>query len=415
MCGYIKTEFYNICAGNANRRRGRRKTKPRPFSPGGGHLPLKLAGREQETSLLEEVIESLLGDSVDGKGYLQHPPSDPIKIVGPRGVGKTALLTWTKRRAEKNEKVLVVRCAYLDDDDKTGDPMDSLVNAMKKWPAKVFDTLKAAGVSLPGGFGLNFQTDRPADTYEHLIAKIVEAKPLLLLLDEVHHFDLRPLGKLLQVNQQLISDGYPLGMVLAGTPGLDSHLAKASSTFISRCDQIHINTLSDAATREALEEPLRQVGVTVAPDALEAMAAQTDNYPYFIQYVGREVWRAASKAGRKDVDIALVKQVEEQARKGRRTIYTQAYDRMKKNRLLPYARQVMELLERNGGKVHEDAVTDALVAANDGVDEDRAEEIYENLREDGFIWTVDDETAPGIPSFFSYFKDRQKQPKNPPT
>ena len=386
-----------------------------PFTPGGGHLPLKFAGRDRETRLLDRMLERLRGPRAKSGRFLQSPPSDPVKIVGPRGVGKTALLTWAGRRAAKNGRILVIRCAYLDDDGRGGDPMQSMVNAMKKWPAKVFETLKEAGVSLPGGFGVNFKTDRPADAYEQLIASVVQAKPLLLLLDEVHHFDLRPLGRLLQVNQQLISQGMPLGMVLAGTPGLDSHLAKARSTFIARCDKIYINTLSDEATREALADPFRQLGAAVAPDALEAMAAQTDNYPYFIQFLGREVWEAMEEAGRKDVDAALVGQAEEEARKGRLSIHTQAYDRLESSSLLPYACQVMELLDGNGGKVPADAITNLLMKAKPKVDRDRARAIRDGLREDGFIWTVDGETAPGIPSFFNYFKDRQRQLKSLPS
>ena len=325
-----------------------------PFTPGTGHSPPLLAGRNDETEMLALMLERLRSLRSKKQPKLARQPFPPIKIVGPRGVGKTALLTWAERRAAKNGRILVIRCAYLDDDGHGGDPMQSMVNAMKKWPAKVFETLKEAGVSLPGGFGVNFKTDRPADAYEQLIASIVQAKPLLLLLDEVHHFDLRPLGRLLQVNQQLISQGLPLGMVLAGTPGLDSHLAKARSTFIARCDKIYINTLSDEATREALADPFRQMGAAVAPDALEAMAAQTDNYPYFIQFVGREVWRAMTKAGRRDVDAGLVGQAEEEARKGRLSIHTQAYDRIADSGLLPQARQVMEHARpqrrRNGSK-----------------------------------------------------------------
>ena len=49
--------------------------------------------------------------------------------------------------------------------------------------------------------------------------------------------------------------------------------------------------------------------------------------------------------------------------------------------------------------------------ANAGVDDKRAREICASLREDGFIWTVDDETSPGIPSFFNYFRARQRPKK----
>ena len=382
------------------------KLKPRPFSPGGGHLPLKLAGREEETDQLAEILDALLGERAEGERRLRLPPSAPIKIVGPRGVGKTALLNWTKRQA-RERGVRFVSCEGLRPNEADFS-MRKLLGDISFFQ-RAFGWIKGFSLSAAAKFGAGVELNQATAAFTGVAGGAVRRRPLLLVMDEVQHYDLALLRAVLQGSQKLIGEGYPLGLVLAGTPGLDSHLAKAESTFIVRCDKIYINTLSDAATREALAEPFRQIGVAVAPDALEAMATQTDNYPYFIQFVGREVWRAMTKAGRKDVDAGLVRQIEEQARKGRRSIYTQAYDRLDGNDLLPYACQVMELLDGNGGKASAGAIIKLLMDANPGVDRQRARDIRDGLREDGFIWTVDDETAPGIPSFFNYFRARQQE------
>ena len=214
-------------------------------------------------------------------------------------------------------------------------------------------------------------------------------RPLLLVMDEVQHFDLRPLRAVLQGSQQLIGEGHPLSLMLAETPGLDSHLAKAESTFIVRSRNIYINALSDAATREA----------------------QTDNYPYFIQFVDREVWEAMEEAGRKEVDSGMVRRSEDKAREGREDIHVLAFSRIANGGLLPQARQVMEALDRNGGEMEEEDLIGALMETSAGVDDGRAREICASLREDGFIWTASDGTSSGIPSFFNYFRARQRPKK----
>ena len=382
-----------------------------PFTPGAGHMPPTLAGRGAETAMLGRMLSRLAGDR-EGRESLVVPPYDPIKIIGPRGVGKTALLKWTKDQAERRG-ILVVNCAFLEEDANV-DPLQHLLAAMAKGPSKLARLLREFGFTVPVvGGGVKIKMDQSPDmTYDRLVRTIVKKKRLLLLLDEVHHFDPRPLGHMLKYNQQLLSDSYPLGVVLAGTPGLDSHLRKTKAGFIDRCREIYINALSDEATLEALWEPFKQADIKVAPDALEAMAAQTDNYPYFIQMVGELAWDKACFAGRKDVDAALISQLDSEARKSRGSIYRKAYDKMRGNGLLPHARRVMEMIDGNGGEVAEDEVFDLLANA-EGVDGDRVEAIYEGLREDGFIWTVEDMTKPGIPSFFSYFKSRDRRGVSP--
>ncbi|MBF2761324.1 MAG: ATP-binding protein, partial [Ectothiorhodospiraceae bacterium AqS1] len=379
-----------------------------PFTPGAGHIPPKLAGRGGETAMLDRMLSRLAGDRVKGKERLVDRPYDPVKIIGPRGVGKTVLLSWAKEQAEQ-QGILVVDCTCLQDDANT-DPLKRLLTAMEKGPSKLVKLLREFGFTVPVvGGGLKIKIDRDTDiTYDQIVRKIVQKKPLLFLMDEVHNFDPDPLGRMLKYNQLLLREAYPLGVVMAGTPGLNGNLDKAKAGFIDRCREIYINTLSDEATLEALREPLEHTELKVAPDAIEAMAAYTDNYPYFIQIVGELVWDKAILAGRKNVDTAFISQLDSDARRSRGAIYRKAYDRMKEKGLLSHARRVMQVIERSGGEVAEDVVYD-LLDNTKSLPGDRVKEVYNGLREDGFIWTVDDITRPGIPSFFSYLKSRDRR------
>ena len=380
-----------------------------PFTPGTGHTPPLLAGREDATETLTQMMELLDGPRTWREKKLKRSPFPPIRIVGPRGVGKTTLLSWAEVQAQK-KKIHTVRCAYLDDSNETDDPMRHLLTAMSEGSPQLLKRIRELSLEIPvtgGGFGV--KTDPPDSSYSHLVRGIVAKDPLLLLLDEVHHYSLRSLSQLLQINQELISQGYPLGMVLAGTPGLNSYLNKTKSTFVARSKSIYVHSLSDEATRAALRVPLEKDGLKVAPDALEAMAAQTDNYPYFIQLVGAEVWNAVQKACRKNVELEQVSQAENKAREQRIEIYEWAYRRIVDNSLLKQANQVMTLLENKGGAVEEDDIIKTLIESNPGVEEARAYEICDSLREDAFIWTVRGITKPGISSFFNYFKEKRKK------
>ena len=77
-----------------------KRSRQGPFRPGPGGLPPYLAGRESEQAL----FLLLLGDLQDGLA-----PSREIVLHGPRGNGKTALLTWLQREAAAYPGVDVLR------------------------------------------------------------------------------------------------------------------------------------------------------------------------------------------------------------------------------------------------------------------------------------------------------------------
>ncbi|MBF2734705.1 MAG: ATP-binding protein [Betaproteobacteria bacterium AqS2] len=315
------------------------KADDNPFQPGAGHVPEPLLGRDKETELLTLVLNRLASPRAGFRGALAKTPYSPVRIVGPRGLGKTALLGWAEKQAKKRG-IRCVSCEGLKSNEE-GHTMHELLANVSIVP-RLLQRLKGGKVDVPGKVGAGVELDQSRPGFASVAGLALWFKPLLLLLDEVQSYEMSLLREVLLGSQRLISDGYPLGLVLAGTPGLDSHLAKAEATFITRSKHIYINTLSDAATRAALQKPFEQEKITVAPEALEAMAAQTDNYPFFIQLVGGETWNELARSGRKEVDVELVGRIEKQAREGREEIYAEAFDRIANNNLLPQARQVME-------------------------------------------------------------------------
>ena len=74
-----------------------------------------------------------------------------------------------------------------------------------------------------------------------------------------------------------------------------------------------IGRLSNEAARTAIMEPLRQENVGIDGDALEAILAETDCYPFFLQLWGYYAWESAeaSPISVEDVNAATDMSIED--------------------------------------------------------------------------------------------------------
>ncbi|MBF2734931.1 MAG: ATP-binding protein [Betaproteobacteria bacterium AqS2] len=378
-------------------------SKFNPFTPGTGHVPPLLAGRAAEVELLTNTLGQLRGPRVRRTKLLVDKPLPPIRICGPRGVGKTTLLSWLNRQPQFRD-IRIIWHAYLSKARPTDVPLRSLLfnmfrelSALERFMGS--KALRAVTISMENG---------EANLAYERMAEFMAAKgPLLMAFDEIPHFDLDSLAAILRTNQRLIEEGYPLAMLLIGTPGLDAHLRKADASFIDRSTGMYINLISDEATRDAMRVPLEQEGFAVQPDALEAMAAQADNYPYFTQVVGAAVWDAMRKSGHKKVDVGIVEQSAEKAESRQNELHYDSYGMLVDNGLLYHSRRVMDLLESSGGSASPEVVFNLLAEHCTEEDEGGPEAILDGLQLDGLIWTVDGVTRTGRPSLFRYCQEQR--------
>ena len=378
-----------------------------PFYAGTGTLPDHLAGREQEQALLKESLAAICGPRESDYGPLRGEVPPPVKIVGARGVGKTALLTWVEHVADP-EEVDVVRLNFVPKR-STQDVLSGLLNKVAEIPdfgkhkaqAQAYKLLQAA---------MRWKTgEPPLKDFEEIMEARLVFRPLLLLLDEVMHYDAEMLTQILQQSQGLANARWPLAVVLAGTPALEAHLDDVDATFINRAENIRINRLDPDATRAALSKPFAKRGIAVADEALELMVSWTDNYPYFTQIVGRKVWDARKAVGCAEVDLALVRSVEQVVHDRRKDFYRTIYRSIRTARLLKQASTVVAAIEAAPEPLKPEQVTD-YIAEETGLDDDRAFKAYNKLLDAGLFWELsDDRVYPAIPSFFNYFKEEYKQ------
>ena len=264
-----------------------------------------LAGREAATAILQNALDLLLKPRIRPGGPLQQAPYTPIRLVGPRGSGKTTLLNWAKWRAEE-KGIRVVTWERLKENGGPETSLHDLMFSLAGGEDSFLDRVKHVGLGLMDKASFGVGLGKAGRNYERVMARALEKRPLLLLLDEVQHYDINPLATVIQKNQALLGASQPLAMVLAGTPGLETLLRRAEASFIFRSEKIYLAKLASEDTRKALLAPFAKHDVKVPPEALEAMAQQTDDYPYFAQLVGKAVWNAMAQAGRKDIDVELV-------------------------------------------------------------------------------------------------------------
>lgn len=276
-----------------------------PFRPGAGHQPPYLAGRIREKREFEKLLN-------------QAPILENLILTGLRGVGKTVLLESLKPLAVKkgwmwigadlnessslSEENLTIRiCADLSvitssvevssrkilspgftselETHRQGLSFEMLRNLYDRTPGLPLDKLKAV-----------------LETSWDVLAQTSQVRGIIFAYDEAQNLsdhaktDQHPLSLLLDAFQSMQKMGLPLMLVMAGLPTLFPKLVE-SRTFSERMFRtLFVESLSDADSRNAILKPIKEAdAVTLSEDSVNEIVRMSRGYPYFIQYICREV------------------------------------------------------------------------------------------------------------------------------
>lgn len=275
-----------------------------PFRPGAGHMPPHLAGRDKERAEFERLLA-------------QTTILENLVLTGLRGVGKTVLLDtfkpvaihqgWHWVGTDLSESVSVSEDALalrlLTDlsvvtsampvgtqegtgFDRTGEKIcldfSTLLSIYTKAPGLVADKLKAVletiapAVEREGKRGVVFAYDEAQNLADSPAAD---------------HF---PLSLLLDVFQSIQRKGIPFILALTGLPTLFPKLVEAR-TFAERMFRVVVlDRLDPDHSREAILTPIEVANcpVSFGPEGVETICSESGGYPYFIQFICREVFDA---------------------------------------------------------------------------------------------------------------------------
>ena len=277
-----------------------------PYAPGAGLQPPELAGRDR---LLEDV-------TIDLDRVLARRPTKGLVLLGLRGVGKTVLLNRLRALADdkgfETTKIEAPeggalpellapelrRILYALDLRKAGgrhlrravNVLRGFANAFK---VKIGDIEFSVEPATGAGDSGNLEQDLP-----HLLMAVAEAaaerrSAVGLFLDEIQYLSSVELAAVVVACHEIAQRNLPLLFIGAGLPQVAALAGKAKSYAERLFDYPEVGPLDPDAARAAIAIPARKEGVSFADGAVDAVLQATQNYPYFIQEWGFQVWNRA--------------------------------------------------------------------------------------------------------------------------
>ena len=372
-----------------------------PFTPGSGHRPPYLAGRENEQRQLKQILAKM------SAGRL--PDADMV-MYGPRGMGKTVLLNWleneVKKTAQDNRPLRAVQASPT-----IFPSLKSLWNKLisddwkkKLWPEQIE----------LGALGNKIVWNSKAPDDDDLVSALIEEckeRPLVLLMDEAHTMEPAFCQALLNISQQARQNA-PFLLVLAGTPGLSHFLTTVNASFVERSHKIGIARLDAQATTDAIVKPLNEHGINIDDNTLAPAVEDSQHYPYFIQLWGEALWDLAKEKDLQKLTAQEIAEVETKIENRRSNFYEQRRKTLSDLGLLPAAVAIATLFQ-DAETTTMDTLID-VIADNSPVDSLATQSVNENLQtfiRHEFIWNPPDSILyeAGIPSLMRYVLDRQRE------
>lgn len=295
-----------------------------PFRPGAGHMPPYLAGRESEKQEFSKFLE-------------QDPILQNLILTGLRGVGKTVLLETLKPMAIQRGWLWV----GTDMSESTSVTEVNLATRLLTDLAVVTSSVVIGKQSKTAvGFGagateterkLDFRTllamwnETPglaADKLKFVLETVwahlspLGKRGIIFAYDEAQnmsdhaHKEEYPLSLLLDVFQSIQRKEIPFMLVLTGLPTLFPKLVEARTFSERMFHVVFLDRLSHEDSRDAIRQPISDAACPVkfTDESIDKIFTITQGYPYFIQYVCREVfdvWSQNAEAGETLAPIPL--------------------------------------------------------------------------------------------------------------
>ena len=292
-----------------------------PYAPGAGQRPPELAGRDEQLDAFDVVLERVA----------RGRPERSIVLTGLRGVGKTVLLGalrsaavragWGTGKLEARpdqslrrplSSALHQAIRELGPAGGAGEHALGVVKSFVQRDAGAGARLRdrwSPGIDVPVVSGRADSGDIEIDLVE-LLSDVGgmaadTGRGIAIFVDEMQDLGPDDVSALCAALHEISQSRLPLIVVGAGLPHLPAVLSASKSYSERLFRYARIDRLDRTAADRALEAPAEEEGAAYTPEALEAMYALTDGYPYFIQAYGKAAWDLApqSPIGLEDVRV----------------------------------------------------------------------------------------------------------------
>lgn len=252
-------------------------TFPNPFKPTAGAEPPVLIGRDR-----------VLRDFADGIDEGVGSPARLMRITGPRGSGKTVLLTEVGDIArERGWRVVDVTA---------NEGIPDTISHILSDSSTQFDVALEASVGFVKARGARaHQQETLRDTLTRVATELTKRDSgLLITVDEIQDAAEPEVRELAVAVQHLIRERLNIAFVFAGiTTGVLDLINGKALTFLRRAKAEELGAISLDEVQEALLSTIVRGGLEINTAAVNTMAKATGGYAYLIQLIGYHVWSCA--------------------------------------------------------------------------------------------------------------------------
>ena len=278
-----------------------------PFRPGAGHMPPYLAGREKEA----KEFDKLLNQEV----ILQN-----LILTGLRGLGKTVLLEtfkpmainegwlWAGTDLSETTSISEANLAVRLLTDLSVVTSATVIHVTERETLGFMPATEQTSTTLNFAFLSNLYNDTPglvADKLKAVLETVwahlqkVGKRGIIFAYDEAQNLadhatkDQYPLSLLLDVFQSIQRKGIPFMLALTGLPTLFPKLVEARTYSERMFHIVFLEPLSQQETTEAIRKPIsthKACPISFADESITTIWGITRGYPYFVQYICREVF-----------------------------------------------------------------------------------------------------------------------------
>jgi molybdopterin-guanine dinucleotide biosynthesis protein len=266
----------------------REKLKTNPFKPTAGAEPPVLVGRDH-------VIDDFLDGLAEGVGA----PGRLMRITGPRGSGKTVLLTELGDIARKQGWFVVDVTA------RTGMTSEIIAAVSPDESVELSADIDLGVVKARAAKGQKQSKSSIREALTKAFATIGK-KGILITVDEVQDASKTEMVEIATAVQHLIRESQDIAFIFAGiTTGVLDFLNDASLTFLRRAKAEELAAIPICDVCEAYKKSFSETGMSISGETLEHAAQATSGYAFLVQLVGYHVWRKCRKHADESVAVSV--------------------------------------------------------------------------------------------------------------